>query len=53
MLSRARVAPPAPFVFRWFNMPIEREDYPNLKRWYDSLAARPVFKKIVIDIGLQ
>ena len=44
---------PAPFVFRWFNMPIEREDYPNLKRWYDSLAARPVFKKTVIDIGLQ
>ena len=44
---------PAPFVFRWFNMPIEREDYPHLKRWYDSLAARPPFKKLVIDIGLQ
>ncbi len=44
---------PAPFVFRWFTMAIEREVYPNLKRWYDSLAARPVFKKIVIDIGLQ
>ena len=44
---------PAPFVFRWFNMPIERENYPNLKRWYDSVAARPEFKKIVIDIGLQ
>ena len=44
---------PAPFVFRWFNMQIDREDYPNLRRWYDSLASRPVFKKIVIDIGLQ
>jgi len=45
--------PPAPFVFRWFNLPIEREDYPHLKRWYDAIAARPIFKKHVIDTGLQ
>ena len=45
--------PAAPFVFRWFNLPIEREDYPSLQRWYDAIAARPAFRKNVIDIGLQ
>ena len=45
--------PAAPFVYRWFNLPIERENYPNVKRWYDAIAARPAFKKNVIDIGLQ
>lgn len=44
---------PATFVFRWFNLPIEREDYANLKRWYDAIAARPAYKKVVLDIGLQ
>ena len=44
--------PPSILVFRWFNLDIEREDYPNLKRWYDAIAARPSFKKHVIDIGL-
>lgn len=44
---------PAPFVFRWFNLPIEREDYPNLKRWYDAIAARPAYRKAVLDIGLR
>lgn len=45
--------PAAPFVFRWFNLDIEREDYPGLRAWYDRLAARPAFRKNVIDIGLQ
>lgn len=44
---------PAPFVYRWFNLPIEREDYPNVKRWYDKIASRPGFKKYVIDTGLS
>jgi glutathione S-transferase len=44
---------PAPFVYRWFTLPIQREDYPNLKRWYGSIAARPGFKKTVIDTGLS
>ena len=45
--------PPAPFVHRWFNLDIEREDYPGLQAWYDRIASRPAFKKNVIDIGLQ
>lgn len=44
--------PLAILTYRWFEMPIEREDYPNLGRWYDSIAARPAFKKNVIDIGI-
>ena len=43
---------PAIFSYRWFNLDIEREDYPNLKRWYDTVATRPPFIKHVIDIGL-
>ena len=45
--------PAAPFTYRWFNLDIDREELPNLKRWYDAVAARPAFKKHVIDIGLQ
>lgn len=45
--------PASPFTFRWFNLDIEREDYPNLKRWHDAICARPAFRKNVIDIGLH
>lgn len=44
---------PATFVYRWFNMDIEREDYPNLERWYNQLASRAAYRKNVIDIGLS
>ena len=44
--------PPAVIAFRWFNLDFEREDYPNAKRWYDTIAARPAFAEHVIDIGL-
>lgn len=27
-------------AWRWFNMPIEREDYPHLRRWCDALCER-------------
>lgn len=45
--------PAAPFTHRWFSLDIEREDYPGLRRWYDLIAARPAFRKNVIDIGLH
>ena len=45
--------PPAVFCFRWFNLDIKREDYANLRRWYEGIAARPAFRRHVIDIGLK
>lgn len=45
--------PPSPFTFRWFNLDIEREDYPHLKRWHDAVCARPAFRKNIIDIGMH
>ena len=38
-------------TYRWYALEIERDDYPNVQRWYDSLSARPAFRKNVIDIG--
>ena len=45
--------PAAPITFRWFNLDIERENYPNLRRWYDEICARQTFRKHIIDIGMQ
>lgn len=45
--------PLAILAYRWYGLPIEHEHYPNLKRWYDSIAARPAFQKNVIDIGIK
>ena len=39
-------------TYRWYTFEIEREDFPNLKRWYERLSARPGFKKHVM-IGLS
>jgi glutathione S-transferase len=38
-------------TYRWYTLEIEREELPNLKRWYDRLTERPGFKKNVM-IGL-
>lgn len=35
-------------AWRWFNMPIEREDYPNLRRWVDALEQRPGYRKHIM-----
>jgi len=45
--------PASPFTFRWFNLDIEREDFPNLKRWHEAICARPAFREHVIDIGMH
>lgn len=31
----------APGAHRWFNMPVPQKDWPNLRRWYRHVAARP------------
>lgn len=31
-------------AWRWFNMPIEREEYPHLTRWCDTLRERPGYR---------
>jgi glutathione S-transferase len=36
-------------AYRWFVMDMEREDYPNLKRWYDSLTTRKAFQDAVMN----
>ena len=37
--------------YRWFNFPIERPDFPNVKAWYERLAQRAAFKEHVM-IGI-
>jgi glutathione S-transferase len=36
-------------AYRWFVMDMEREDYPDLKRWYDSLTTRKAFQDAVMN----
>jgi glutathione S-transferase len=40
--------PLAIFTHRWFEISVGGEDHPNLRRWYDSIAARPMFMKNVV-----
>ncbi|MCC7015662.1 MAG: glutathione S-transferase family protein [Rhodospirillales bacterium] len=39
-------------TYRWFTLPIDREELPALKGWYDRLAERPAFRKHIM-IGLS
>ena len=36
-------------IWRWLALPIERPSHPNLQRWFDALARRPAFRKIVMQ----
>jgi glutathione S-transferase len=40
--------PIGPIAYRWYELPIEREDFANLKRWYDALCERRPFRKHVM-----
>ncbi|MGI9351199.1 MAG: glutathione S-transferase family protein [Rhizobiaceae bacterium] len=35
------------FAHRWFGLDIEREEFPNLLRWYNELGERSAYKKHV------
>jgi glutathione S-transferase len=35
-------------AWRWFALPIERETLPHLQRWFERLAERPAFRKVVM-----
>ena len=36
-------------IWRWMGMPIERPAMPHLQRWFDALAQRPAFRKVVMQ----
>lgn len=36
-------------AWRWFNLPIEREDYPHLRRWCDDLSGRPGYQRHIMN----
>jgi glutathione S-transferase len=40
-----------PATYRWFELPIERPEYTNLRRWYDLLRQRSAFQEHVVGIG--
>lgn len=35
-------------VWRWLALPIDREEMPNVRRWFDLLSERPACKKVVL-----
>lgn len=35
-------------AYRWFNMDIERPDLPHLETWYQRLAVRPAYRKVIM-----
>ncbi len=40
--------PPGVWVNRWFQLPIERPELPNLQRWYVHLGERPGYRAHVM-----
>jgi glutathione S-transferase len=35
-------------TWRWFNMPLDRPDLPNLARWYKALKKRPAYAEHIM-----
>jgi glutathione S-transferase len=40
--------PPGAFIFRWFELPIDRPALKNLTAWYERLKARPAYQQHVM-----
>jgi glutathione S-transferase len=36
-------------AWRWFAMPIQRPALPALQRWFDTLAERPAYRRVVMQ----
>jgi glutathione S-transferase len=37
-------------IHRWFRLPVERPNLPNIKAWYDRLCARPSYQQHIAAI---
>ena len=37
-----------PMVYRWFGLPIRREELPHLAAWYARLTERPAYARYVM-----
>ncbi|MBU2532511.1 MAG: glutathione S-transferase family protein [Alphaproteobacteria bacterium] len=35
-------------TYRWYALPVEHGDFPNVRAWYERLAARPAYQKHVM-----
>jgi glutathione S-transferase len=35
-------------IWRWYGLQIERPATPNVQRWFDTLCARPAYRKVVM-----
>ncbi|HEX7231512.1 MAG TPA: glutathione S-transferase, partial [Candidatus Binatia bacterium] len=36
------------WAYRWFNLPIERPDQPNVRRWYEQLRQRKAYQSYIM-----
>lgn len=36
------------WAYRWFNLPIERPNFPQVRAWYDRLTERPAYRTHVM-----
>jgi glutathione S-transferase len=45
--------PVGPNIHRFFNLPFERPDLPNLKRLYDRMCERPAYTKNIASIPIS
>lgn len=39
------------YVHRWFALPLDRPDLPNVSAYYDRLCERPAYQETIVKIG--